>query len=185
MVRLPNLNQISKELEETIPSFGPGDIKTFQYLNGTKVEDAETGKIEIAYGKFSIRCKDTIFDPYLRNGKGDTVNIGIPVDFEGERVKEFLLFFPSKNVVRFSGKFDLNGDVPEDIDIFKFLWISNLLKNNPNRNKRETPMFELLPGGDKPLVKQEKDENGDVIVTALSNTKDAKKMKKQLESELV
>ena len=185
MIRLTNLNQISKQLEEEIPEFGPGDIKTFQYLNGTRVEDAETGKIEIAYGKFSIRCKDTIFDPYLRGGKGDTVSIGIPVSFEGERVTEFQLFFPCANVVKFNGKFDLNGDVPEDVDVFKFLWISNFLKNNPHRNKKQTPMFELLPGGDKPLVKQVKGEDGEVVVTALSNTKEAKKLKKELESELV
>lgn len=184
MLKLTNLNQISQKLEDEIPDFGPGDVRTFQSLNGNRMEDAETGKVEICYGKFSIRCVDTIFDPYLREGRGNTVNIGVVSNYEGEKVIEYLLFFPCKNVVKFLGKFDLIGDNPEDVEVFKFLWLSNFLKNNPHRNKREQPMFEMLPYDEKPLVKQELDKDGHIKVTALGKSKEAKEKAQQIKAEL-
>lgn len=187
MIRLANLNNISKELEDEIPSFKPGDIRTFQMCHGTRIEDADTGKVEIAYGKFSMFCKDTIFDPYARDGKGDTIHIGIPSTFDKNgNVESWYLFFPCRDVVKFLGKFDLNADIPEDVDVFRFLWLSNDLKNNPHRNKRNPPRFEMLTVPEKvvPLVRQETDGEGHVTVKQLSKTAAAKKIHAELQAEI-
>lgn len=159
MVKLTNLNNISAALEAEIPEFGPGDVRTYQVINAVSIEDAETGAKEIAYGKFSIRAKDKIYDPY----KKDTVNIGIPVSYEGDKIFEYYLFFPCKDIAKFLGKFDLQGDNPEDVDMFRFLWLSNLLENNPHRNKREQPMFRLLDFTDVPVVKKELVDDKEVV----------------------
>lgn len=188
MVRLTNLNNISKKLEDEIPAFKPGDTAVFQMLHGVRIEDAETGKVEIAYGKFSMFCKDTIFDPYARDGKGDTIDIGIPTVYDKHgNVQEWYLFFPARQAVKFSGKFELLGDNPEDVDVFKFLWLCNVLENNAHRNKRVEARFKMLPFEQKatPLVKQEIDDEGHVKVTAISKNKNAAQLKKQLEAELV
>lgn len=187
MVRLENLNNISKELENEIPSFGPGDVAVFQMLHGCRIEDAETGKIEVAYGKFSMFCKDTIFDIYARGGKGDTINIGIPTVYDKHgNIQEWHLFFPARQAAKFSGKFELIGDNPEDVDVFKYLWLCNILENNPHRNKRTEARFRMLPMEQKaiPLVKQEIDGEGHVTVTAISKNKKAKELQQQLQTEL-
>lgn len=78
------------------------------------------------------------------------------------------------------------GDNPEDVDVFKYLWLCNILENNPHRNKRTEARFRMLPMEQKaiPLVKQEIDGEGHVTVTAISKNKKAKELQQQLQAEL-
>lgn len=143
MVRIKNiLNDVSDELVNSVPRLEPGQTRTFQFLNGIKVHDAENPAVfKVEYGKFRFNLKDKIYDPYLKK----TVDIGVPNIIDGDRVIDYKKFAPGEGEASFSGRFSLSGDNADEIEIFEFFMLCNRVKNNEHRNKSEAPMLELLP----------------------------------------
>jgi hypothetical protein len=135
------LNDVSEELLAEIPKLQPGEIRTFQCLWGVKVHDAENANVfSMQFGKKRFNLKDTIYDPYSKK----TVNIGVPLLIEGDRVIEYKKFAPGESETQFCGKFSLSGDNVEDIEAFEFFMLSNRVTTNKHRSVRAEADLELL-----------------------------------------
>jgi len=141
MTKLVNLNQVSDELLAAIPKLEPGQLKTFQCLWGVKMHDAqESTKFSEEYGKRRFNMKDKIYDPYTKK----TVDIGVPVEVVNGQATEFKKFAPGETEGKFGGRFSLSGDNPDEVEIFEYLMLSNLVQNNKHRTSKEPALLKLL-----------------------------------------
>lgn len=141
MTKLTNLNQVSDELLASIPKLEPGQLKTFQCLWGVKVHDAEqSDKFTLEFGKRRFNCKDKIYDPYAKK----TIDIGIPIEIVNGQATEFKKFAPGESDGKFGGRFALSGDNAEEVEIFEYLMLSNLVENNKHRTSKEPALLKLM-----------------------------------------
>lgn len=141
MTKLENLNQVSDELLASIPKLEPGQLKTFEALWGINVHDAEeSSKFTKEFGKRRFNLKEKIIDPFTKK----TVDIGVPDQIVNGHATEFKKFAPGESETKFGGRFSLSGDNPEEVEIFEFLMLSNILQNNKHRTSKEPGLLKLL-----------------------------------------
>lgn len=145
-----SFNKISDKLRESIPMLKPGEVVTYQLLNGTPNPDPdenEKRKNPILYGKIQIPTNDRIFDKWQKNSEGAEVggyvDIGAVHFFDKEQ-PTFRFLFPGMGHSIFQGKFSLTGGKVEDDEMYEFLCLSNRNESNPNRDKSVTPLFKMV-----------------------------------------
>lgn len=146
-----DFNKISNELKKTIPKLKQGQVVTFQMLNGVtnpEPDQAERMKTPMLYPKTQIPTNDRIFDPYLNDGTGDYVDIGVPKTYSkdtfGNLLVEPKLFVPGLGHLIFGGKFELVGGKVDDDEMFEYLWICNSNGKNPNRDTSVKALFQPI-----------------------------------------
>jgi hypothetical protein len=141
---LKNINNISDKLkEECIPEFKSDEVKTFRMLNGVLNNDpdiTERMKTPVFYPNTQIRTWARIKDPFMNEGKGGFVDIGVVETFDlaTERPTKYRCVVKGQNV----GQFTLRGDVVEDVELYEFLCLSNENEGYKYRDAKVTPLFE-------------------------------------------
>ena len=142
-----NFNNISDQLrEECIPEFKRDEVKTFRMLNGVNNNNPDITyrlKRPVFYPDTQLRTYDRIFDPYLNNGKGGYVDIGVVEQFDiatdGSQIpKKFKCIVRGQGI----GLFTLHGGSIDDRELYEHLCISNENINFKYRDEKITPLFE-------------------------------------------
>lgn len=145
-------NNISDKLKSEIPVLKPGEVVTFQMLNGIpnpEPDEKERSKDPILYGKTQIVTNFRIFDPYQKDEEGKEVGGYVDVGCVDQWIKDepvrFRLFVPGMGEYsKFGGKFSLTGGNIRDMELFEVLWLSNEREGNPHRDKSSEPLFKML-----------------------------------------
>jgi hypothetical protein len=141
---LKNFNNISEQLrEECIPEFKQGMVKTFRMLNGVVNNNPDITQrliTPIFYRDSQIRTYDRIRDPFLNDGKGGYVDIGVVENFDihTEQPTKFKLVVRGQGI----GYFLLDGGSIDDAELYEFLCICNENGKFKYRDSRVTPLFE-------------------------------------------
>lgn len=146
MVSYKNLNNISPQLQQSIP---PMDEEVlFQMLNGHKNNDMDQNaraKEPVLYGKTQLPTYAKIRDPFANDGKGATVSIGIPTGFDiNGNATAFKPFLTGMHDGKFNGKFSLRKGRLEDEELYEVFWLLNENASNPNRDKSVPPLFKIV-----------------------------------------
>lgn len=138
------INNISDELRKQIPRLTPGQVVTFQMLNGQPNPDPdekEKAKEPVLYGKKQLRTNFRIFD----EAKGEYVDVGCVDRFDGEKPERFRMFVPGMGEhSRFPGKFSLTGGNVKDEELYEVLWLSPEREGSPCKDAAITPLFKIL-----------------------------------------
>jgi hypothetical protein len=146
MIEYKNLNNISPKLKESIPPM-KGEV-VFQMLNGHKNNDmdrTEREKEPILYGKTQIPTFAKIRDPFANEGKGATVNIGVPMSFDiNGNATAFKPFLAGLHEGKFNGKFSLHEGKIEDEELYEVFWLLNENASNPHRDKSVPALFKIV-----------------------------------------
>lgn len=145
-----DFNKISQKLKESIPALKPGEVVTFQMLNGVPNPDPdenEKRKNPIVYGRVQVPTNDRIYDKWQLNSEGKEVggyvSIGAVKFFDGDK-PEFIFHYPGMGHHVFMGKFSLTGGRIDDEELYEFLMLSNLNESNPNRDKSVPALFKVV-----------------------------------------
>ena len=137
-------NNISPELKAKIPKLKPGEVVTFQMLNGTSNPDPdprEQAKEPMIYGKKQLRTNFRIYDEAL----GEYVDVGAVERWNGERPENFIMFVPGMGEhSRFPGKFSLTGGRVKDEELFEVLWLSPEREGSPCKDASIEVIFKIL-----------------------------------------
>ena len=150
-------NNISEELKKKIPKLKPGEIVTFQMLNGTPNPDPdpkEQQKEPVIYGKRQLRTSFRVYDEFKNPVKnqdgtisysGEYVDVGAVERWDGERPDSFIMFVPGMGEhSRFSGKFSLTGGRVKDEELYEILWLSPEREGTPCPDAAIPPLFRIL-----------------------------------------
>jgi hypothetical protein len=142
-----NFNKISDTLQKLIKPLKPGEIVTYEMLNGIPNPDpdpAEKSKTPILYGKMQIPTLDRIYDEGANDGNGGYVDIGCVDHFEKDNTPVPRFFYPGMGHNIFSGKFSLYGGKVQDEELYEFFSLCNHNASNTNRDKSVTPLFKVI-----------------------------------------
>lgn len=145
-------NNISDKLKKEIPVLKPGEIVTFQMLNGTpnpEPDEKERSKNPYLYGKMQIPTSFRIFDPYVKDESGAEVggyvDVGAVEQWNGEQPVKFRMLVPGMGEYsQFQGKFSLSAGNIRDMELYEILWLSNQREGNPHRDTSVEPLFKIL-----------------------------------------
>lgn len=146
-------NNISDKLKAEIPTLKPGQVVTFQMLNGIpnpEPDEKERSRNPILYGKSQVQTNFRIYDPYVKDGAGNEVggyvDVGC-VDIWGANgvPDKFRLLVPGMGEYsQFQGKFSLHAGNIRDEELYEILWLSNEREGNPHRDKSVAPLFKIV-----------------------------------------
>lgn len=141
-----NFNNISKELQDSIPTLKPGQRVYFRRLDG--VHDP-LKKVKFYGSAKGISCHEFIWDPFANNGKGGTVEIGTLRDdaiVDGKvRQGGWSKYYIGKSTSGMLGdKIEFVGGRVEDMEMFAFFWLSNYRADNPHRDKSVVAWYEYI-----------------------------------------
>lgn len=138
------LNNISDELKKQIPKLKPGEVITFQMLNGQTNPDPdekERSKEPVLYGKKQLRTNYRIYD----EAKGEYIDIGCVERWDGEKPERFRLFVPGMGEhSRFPGKFSLTGGNIKDEELYEILWLSPEREGSPCKDASIPVLFKII-----------------------------------------
>lgn len=157
---LGDFNRISEQLrKECIPKLKKGEVRKFQMLTGVENNDpdlTERAKQPIFYGAYQVRTWDRIFDPYLNNGEGGYVDIGVVEEFDikANQPTKFRLFVPGQG----TGKFLLTGGKIKDEELFEYICICNENGSFKYRDESIQPLFEEI-NEEAEILKEEEEAN--------------------------
>ena len=144
-----DFNNISDELREQIPVLAPGQVVTFQMLNGRPNEDDDDKKKNpVLYGKRQLLTSFRIFDKYKkdRTGKevGGYVDIVLAEDWYEDKPTKSKCFVAGHGDGFFGGKFDLIGGKIEDEELYEVFMLSPEREGTLCPNRSIKPLFKLL-----------------------------------------
>lgn len=146
-------NNISDELKKKIPKLKPGEVITFQMLNGTPNPDPdprEQQKEPMIYGKRQLRTNFRIYDadvldPVTKEKVGGYVDVGAVERWKGEEPEKFIMFVPGMGEhSRFPGKFSLTGGRINDEELYQVLWLSPEREGTICPDAAIQPLFKIL-----------------------------------------
>lgn len=135
--KFDKLNDLPQETIDSVPPLKDGETVIFRSLKKEEVIDAENGSKEIVYPALHIPFRDTI------KVGGKAYRIGIPKDVQDDKVISFDSQIHGLGE-RFSGVFSVTGGSIEDGAKYMFYMLSNLRKDNPNRDKSFPALYELV-----------------------------------------
>lgn len=139
-----SFNNISEQLKKEIPKLKPGEVKTFQMLNGVPNPDPDPRQVSaepILYGKKQIKTNFRIFDKH----KDEYVDVGAVERWDGETPSSFIMLVPGMEMgSRFQGKFSLSGGNVRDEELWEILYLSPEREDTPCEDKSIAPLFRLL-----------------------------------------
>ncbi len=142
-----SFNKISEKLKKTIPVLKPGQVATFQMLNGVPNPDPDASeKIRnpMLFGKTQIPTNFRIFDPFLNDENGGYVDVGAVEIWDKEHPVRFWMLVAGFGQHQFTGKFSLVGGNIKDEELYEVLWLSNHREGNEHRDKSVEPLFRLI-----------------------------------------
>lgn len=123
-----SFNAISEELRKQIVPLGPNDMIEYQLLEKVTIQDPATGRRETRHPHRQMYAKDTIFDPYLNDGAGGMVDIGVPaaagIDVKNSTVnlcEKFEFERPRDGILALSGRVAFHRELHEYFQICNFL----------------------------------------------------------------
>lgn len=136
------VNMISKDYQQSLKGFEPGETKYFQMLNGIPNNDpdpTEKAKRPILFGHTQIPTQDRIKDPFSKQH----VIIGVVEDFVAETgfVTKWKLFVPNMHLPQSPGKFSLVEGNQDHEELYEYLQMCNYNRDNPNRDKKVEALF--------------------------------------------
>lgn len=135
-------NNIPDELKKQIPRLQPGQVVTFQMLNGTpnpEPDERERAKNPILYGKVQIKTNHRIYY------NGEYFDIGCVDSWKGDEPDRFRLFVPGMGeYTHFQGKFSLTGGNAKDEELYEILWLSPEREGTPCPDNRIPKVFKIL-----------------------------------------
>ena len=112
-----DFNNISEELKRKIPQLKPGQVVTFQMLNGKPNQDPTESARQaqpLVFGKTQLQTKFRIYDPAIKNASGEVVGGNVDIilaeDWVGDIPTKATCFVAGKDDSIFLGKFELRGD---------------------------------------------------------------------------
>jgi hypothetical protein len=138
-----SVNKISEELKKMLPKLEPGQIVTFQMLNGVQNPDPDQNeryKNPMLYGKTQLLTNFTILDP----GTKEYVEVGAVETFSGETVTRYKSFVAGFGEHSFQGKFSLRGGNPEDEELYRVLFLSPEREGSMFQKDSEPAKFKIL-----------------------------------------
>jgi hypothetical protein len=143
-----SFNKISDKLkQELIKPMPKGKAVNFQLLNGSYDPNL---KREVYGASKSLRLRDTIFDPYLKDdsGKevGGLVDIGVVSKIKDGRVEKCKKYWVEAlaNGIPGNGQFSLSSGSISDIEVYEFLCLSNGREDNPYRSTDQLPQYRIV-----------------------------------------
>lgn len=143
MLKYKNLNNISKELEASIPKLESGQEVVFQMLNGHPNNDNDRNERErqpLLYGKTQLQTKLRIKDPK----SGNSVDIGAPMAIDNDTVTSYRPFLAGQDEGVFNGKFSLFGGNSLHEELFEIFWLSPEREGSPCADLRVKPVFKIV-----------------------------------------
>ncbi len=145
---LGSFNNVTDKLkEELIKQVKPGEIVRFQLLHGSFDPVLQR---EVFGAAKAIRLSDRIYDPYIKNSKGEEiggyVDIGVPDIIREGRVERCKKYWVESiaNGIPGNGQFSFTGGNVLQMEIYEFLCLANGNKNNPHRDKSTLPVYEII-----------------------------------------
>jgi len=151
------INSISPELKAKIPKLKPGQVVTFQMLNGQPnpdPDDKERAKEPVLYGKKQLRTNFRVWDEWLEPKKnedgsisyaGGMVDVGAVQDWDGEKPVRFKMFVPGMGEhSRFPGKFSLTGGRIGEEELYEILYLSPEREGTPCPDASIEKLFKIL-----------------------------------------
>lgn len=141
MLKFKNLNNISEQLEKSIPEM-PNEV-VFQMLNGIQNMDfdpAEKEKRPMLYGKTQLDTYIKITDPFTKK----QVAIGAPMEVDGDIVKSYRPFLAGLNTDIFNGKFSLSSSSSIDRELYEVFWLSPQRDGSPCEDSRVPKLFRII-----------------------------------------
>lgn len=135
-----SFNNISDKLKAQIPKLKPGQVVTFQMLNGVPNPEPDPKERqrqgEVLYGKVQLLTNMRIYDRYQKDSEGNEVggyvDIGCVDQWNGDVPVKFRMFVPGLHGGSlFQGKFDLVGGKVKDEELYEILWLSPEREGSP------------------------------------------------------
>lgn len=145
-----NWNNISEKLKEQIPTLQPGQVATFQMLNGRpNTDDDDKKKNPILYGKKQLLTQFRIFDKYKLDSTGKKevggyVDIVLAEDWHEDKPTKAKMFVAGLGEGFYAGKFDLHEGNIEDEELYEILMISPEREGTLCPNTKIQPLFKLM-----------------------------------------
>jgi hypothetical protein len=140
-------NDLSDETRKMIPEMKGAVV--FQMLNGQKNNDpdeAQRRAYPILYGKTQLPTQYRILDKNKKNKDGEKVGGWVDVilakDWAGENPQGAKCFVAGINDSMFGGKFELNPNKSEDVELYEILWLSPKRKDSPFAEGK--PLYEIV-----------------------------------------
>jgi hypothetical protein len=180
-------NNISDKLKAQIPKLKKGERVQFQMLTGMPnaepdpIERAKQG--EVLYGKVQLLTTFRIYDPYQKDSKGAEVggyvDVGCVDQWLNETPSKFRLFIPGITGVvvhnkAFAGRFDLQGGVVADEELFEILFLSPEREGSPCQDSSYEIKYRLID--EKAFINWANSaENGKDVVNNITNQMRKKK----------
>jgi hypothetical protein len=151
MKTIGNYNKISEELKKKIPTLKPGEVKTFQMLNGLPNNDPEEAVRRanpVLYGKTQLLTQYRIWDADIKNDKGEKiggyVDIVLAKGWHNNEPTGAKMFVPGIDAGQFTGKFDLVGGRLDDQELWEVLYLSPERQGSPCPDESVPVKFKLL-----------------------------------------
>jgi hypothetical protein len=117
-------NNISEKLREQIQPLLPGQYAEYQILDRIRIEDPQTGRIEVRYPHRQLWAKDTITDPYTQ----EVVEIGVAaaggVDLKNQqvtKVESYEFNHVGLGIMTLDGKNAVHRELHEYLQICNFI----------------------------------------------------------------
>lgn len=142
-------NSISEKLKSQIPQLQPGQVATFQMLNGRpNQDDDDKKKNPILYGKRQLMTQFRVNDKYKLDSAnkevGGYVDIVLAEDWHEDKPTKAKMFVAGYGEGFFTGKFDLIGGRVEDEELYEVLMLSPEREGSLCPNATVHPLFKLL-----------------------------------------
>lgn len=142
-------NSISEKLKAQIPQLQPGQVATFQMLNGRpNQDDDDKKKNPILYGKRQLMTQFRVNDKYKLDSAnkevGGYVDIVLAEDWHEDKPTKAKMFVAGYGEGFFTGKFDLIGGRVEDEELYEVLMLSPEREGSLCPNATVHPLFKLL-----------------------------------------
>lgn len=141
MIKYKELNNISKELLETVPKLGPKDSAEYRLLNMRK--DPENPGHWMIPSSTGIKVRAQIVDPFT-NEIAEIANI---TQMKSRPTEGGSIDYPDIKPVAFlrsqGGRIILHGSRPQDVLLHQYLYLCPLNAGSPVKGD-ETPVYEYI-----------------------------------------
>jgi hypothetical protein len=145
-------NNISDKLRAQIPKLKPGQVVLFQMTNGTpnpEPDEKERSKDPMLYGKQQLLTQFRIFDQYQKDAAGNEVggyvDCGCVDAWVGETPTKFRCYVTGQGQYsRFQGKFQLQGGVVADEELYEILFLSPQREGSPCADPSVETVFKIM-----------------------------------------
>ena len=150
MQKVKEFNNISDKLKEQIPQLQPGQVATFQMLNGRpNSDDDDKKKNPVLYGKRQLMTQFRINDPYKLDSTGKKevggyVDIVLADEWHEDKPTKARMYVAGFGEGFFTGKFDLMGGKVEDEELYEVLMLSPEREGSLCPNPTIHPLFKLV-----------------------------------------